>query len=96
MCSGSKSELMPSNFIMEELKAGAPGECSMLLEWAASDDLVASKREVEEKGLDFDEASYWYGIIGSRKMGFEERTPLIIAAMLGSVEVLKYIIGSGN
>ncbi|KAK8592147.1 hypothetical protein V6N13_062733 [Hibiscus sabdariffa] len=101
MCSGSKSELMPSNFIMEgglqELKAGAPRECSVLLEWAASDDLVAFKSEVEEKGLDFGEASYWYGRrLGSRKMGFEERTPLIIAAMFGSVEVLKYIIGSGK
>ncbi|KAL4310013.1 hypothetical protein GQ457_01G044200 [Hibiscus cannabinus] len=101
MCGGSNSELMPSNFIMEgglqELKAGAPRECSVLLEWAASDDLAAFKSEVEGKGLDFGEASYWYGRrLGSRKMGFEERTPLIIAAMFGSVEVLKYIIGSGK
>ncbi|KAK8994422.1 hypothetical protein V6N11_045514 [Hibiscus sabdariffa] len=29
-------------------------------------------------------------------MGFEERTPLIIAAMFGSIDVLKYIIGSGK
>ncbi|TYI23836.1 hypothetical protein ES332_A06G192500v1 [Gossypium tomentosum] len=29
-------------------------------------------------------------------MGFEERTPLMIAAMFGSIEILKYIIGSGK
>ncbi|XVE52484.1 hypothetical protein DITRI_Ditri02bG0125900 [Diplodiscus trichospermus] len=101
MCSGSKSELLPSSFVMEgelqEPKAGALCKCSVLLELAASDDLVALRTEVAEKGLDLGEASFWYGRkIGSRKMGFEERTPLIIAAMFGSVRVLKYIIGSGK
>ncbi|KAE8689616.1 Zinc finger CCCH domain-containing protein 47 [Hibiscus syriacus] len=101
MCRGSKSELMPSNSVMEgglrELKAGAPRESLILLELAASDDLLAFKSEVEEKGLDFGEASYWYGRrIGLRKVGFEERTPRMIAAMFGSIEVLKYIIGSGK
>ncbi|XVE99768.1 hypothetical protein REPUB_Repub03eG0229500 [Reevesia pubescens] len=101
MCSGSKSELVPSGFIMEgelqERKAGALCKCSVLLELAASDDLVAFKSEVEEKCLDLGEASFWYGRrIGSRKMGFEERTPLTIAAMFGSVDVAKYIIGSGK
>ncbi|KAK6227795.1 zinc finger protein [Theobroma cacao] len=102
MCSGSKTELVPSSIIMEgelhEPKAGAAlCKCSVLLELAASDDLVAFKSEVEEKGLDLGEASFWYGRrIGSRKMGFEERTPLTIAAMFGSVDVLKYIIGSGK
>ncbi|XVF24147.1 hypothetical protein REPUB_Repub13aG0102100 [Reevesia pubescens] len=101
MCSGSESELVPSSFIMEgelqDRKAGALCKCSILLELAASDDLVAFKSEVEEKGLDLGESSFWYGRrIGSRKMGFEERTPLIIAAMFGSVDVAKYIIGSGK
>ncbi|XWS74801.1 hypothetical protein CRYUN_Cryun01aG0028800 [Craigia yunnanensis] len=101
MCGGSKSELVPSSFIMEgelqERKAGALCKCSVLLELAASDDLVAFKSEVEEKGLDLGESSFWYGRrIGSRKMGFEVRTPLIIASMFGSVDVLKYIIGSGK
>ncbi|TYI45183.1 hypothetical protein E1A91_D13G018600v1 [Gossypium mustelinum] len=101
MCCGSKSELVPSNFTMEgelqEHKIGALCKCSLLLELAASNDLVAFKNEVEEKGLDLGEASLWYGRrIWSRKMGFEERTPLIIAAMFGSVDVLKYIIGSGK
>ncbi|KAK8350130.1 hypothetical protein V6Z12_A06G188400, partial [Gossypium hirsutum] len=98
MCSGSKSEHKPSSFIMEgELQEPKASSQSILLELAASDDLVAFKSEVEEKGLDFGEASFWYGRrIGLRKMGFEERTPLMIAAMFGSIEILKYIIGSGK
>ncbi|XVF40717.1 hypothetical protein PTKIN_Ptkin01aG0137200 [Pterospermum kingtungense] len=101
MCSGSESELVPSSFIMEGQlqapKAGALCKCSVLLELAASDDLVAFKTEVEEKGLDLGRASFWYGRrLGSRNMGFEERTPLVIASMFGSIDVLKYIIGSGR
>ncbi|KAJ8769485.1 hypothetical protein K2173_002975 [Erythroxylum novogranatense] len=73
------------------------GNCSVLLELSASDDLTGFKTEVEEKGLDVDEASFWYGgEVGSRKMGFQERTPLMIAAMFGSVNVLKYIIQTGK
>ncbi|KAG4196305.1 hypothetical protein ERO13_A06G162900v2 [Gossypium hirsutum] len=80
-----------------ELQEPKASSQSILLELAASDDLVAFKSEVEEKGLDFGEASFWYGRrIGLRKMGFEERTPLMIAAMFGSIEILKYIIGSGK
>ncbi|XVF84037.1 hypothetical protein PTKIN_Ptkin16aG0542500 [Pterospermum kingtungense] len=102
MCFSSKSEQqVPSSFTMEgeflqEPKAGgALCKCSVLLELAASDDLVAFRSEVEEKGLDLGEPSFWYGRrIGSRKMGFEERTPLMIASMFGSVEVSKYIIGT--
>ncbi|MBA0841702.1 hypothetical protein Goarm_004185 [Gossypium armourianum] len=101
VCSGSKSELFPSNFTMEgELQGCKPdalSKCSVLLELAASDDLAAFKTEVEEKGLDLGEASYWYGRrIGSKKMGFEERMPLMIAAMFGSIDVLNYIVGTGK
>ncbi|XP_010554668.1 PREDICTED: zinc finger CCCH domain-containing protein 29-like [Tarenaya hassleriana] len=70
---------------------------SSLLEFAACDDLAAFRREVESKGLDVDEPSFWYcRRVGSKKMGFEERTPLMVAAMYGSTEVLKYIISTGK
>ncbi|KAF2319101.1 hypothetical protein GH714_013291 [Hevea brasiliensis] len=102
MCSGSKGKLFPANPTME-VESGSPkygilSKCSVLLELSASDDLVGFKSEIEEKGLDVDEASYWYGgrRIGLKKMGFEERTPLMIAAMFGSTNVLKYIIGTGK
>lgn len=98
MCNGSsKGKLFPSSMGMEgefHNKDGeAPRKCSALLELAASDDLSSFKSEVEEKGCDVDEASFWYGRrIGSKKMGFEERTPLMISALFGSTKVLKYII----
>ncbi|XP_073130044.1 zinc finger CCCH domain-containing protein 29-like isoform X2 [Henckelia pumila] len=71
--------------------------CSKLLELAATDDLAGFIHEVEEMGCDIDEASFWYGrSFGSKKMGFEERTPVMIASLYGSIEVLRYIIGTGK
>ncbi|MQL41490.1 ankyrin repeat domain-containing protein, partial [Escherichia coli] len=67
------------------------------LELSASDDFEAFKREVEEKGLDVNEAGFWYGRrIGSKKMGYEKRTPLMIASLFGSTRVVKYIIETGR
>ncbi|KAL5732839.1 hypothetical protein ACOSP7_032182 [Xanthoceras sorbifolium] len=102
MCSGSSCKLCTSKSVMEgELGNISDGalykKCSLLLELSASDDLASFKNEIEEKGFDVDEASSWYGRrFGSKKMGFEERTPLMIAAMFGSIRVLKYIIGTGK
>ncbi|XP_073315580.1 zinc finger CCCH domain-containing protein 29-like [Primulina huaijiensis] len=71
--------------------------CSKLLELAATDDLASFIHEVEELGCDIDEVSFWYGrSFGSKKMGSEERTPVMIASLYGSIEVLRYIIGSGK
>ncbi|CAI0443715.1 unnamed protein product [Linum tenue] len=102
MCKGSKTALSPSNTNnMEEpsfkQKGSTLSTCSVLLELAASDDLVFFRNEVEGKGLDVNEASYWYiRRNGSRKMGFELRTPLMIAALFGSTSVVKYIIATGR
>lgn len=69
--------------------------CSKLLELSAMDDLASFISLVEEKGSNFDEVSIWYGrSFSSKKMGFEERTSLMIASLYGSIEVLKYVIGS--
>ncbi|KAK4792609.1 hypothetical protein SAY86_023044 [Trapa natans] len=78
-------------------KDGATSKCSLLLELAASDDLAGFKTEVEENGCDIDAAGLWYARrIGSKKMGLEERTPLMIASMFGSTRVLKYLLGTGK
>ncbi|CAN1748666.1 Zinc finger CCCH domain-containing protein 29 [Linum perenne] len=83
--------------VVEQSFRQKASRCSVLLELSACGDLVSFRSEVEGKGLDVDEASCWYGRrIGSRKMGFEERTPLMIAAMFGSTDVLSYIIGTGK
>ncbi|GMJ10767.1 tandem zinc finger protein 9 [Hibiscus trionum] len=74
-----------------------PKKFSSLLELSASNDLVGFKNAIEEEGHDIDEPSLWYGRrIGSRKMGYEERTPLLIASMFGSKDVVNYIIASGG
>jgi len=101
MCRVSKSKLSPSNLAMasefQMQNDGVICNCSVLLELSAYDNIDAFRNEVEEKGFNVDEASFWYGRrIGSKKMGFEERTPLMIAALYGSTEVLKYIVGSGK
>ncbi|CAA2984560.1 zinc finger CCCH domain-containing 29-like [Olea europaea subsp. europaea] len=102
MCSGSKSEICPFDLEMEAEFQDNKGRvifrsCSKLLELAATDDLGGFICEVEERGCDIDEVSFWYGrSFGSKKMGFEKRTPLMIASLYGNTEVLKYIIGTGK
>lgn len=97
--SDSEIKLTFSNLKMgaEIQKGDLLNNCSKLLEFAATDDLVAFESEIEEKGCDVDEVSLWYGrSFGSKKMGFEERTPIMIASLYGSTDVLKYILGTGK
>jgi len=90
MCSGSKNKL-------SHMENQTAFKRSVLPELAASNDLYAFRTEVEEKGFDLHETSLWYGrSIWTKKMGYEERTPLLIAAMFGSVDVVKYIIGTAR
>ncbi|XP_043687103.1 zinc finger CCCH domain-containing protein 66-like [Telopea speciosissima] len=104
MCSGSKRKVSGPGFVMEgeesqRQKDGflSKSSISILLEASALDDLITFRNSVEENGCDVDETSFWYGrCVGSKKMGFEERTPLMIAAMFGSTEVLTYIIETGR
>ncbi|KAM7271651.1 hypothetical protein ACFE04_030865 [Oxalis oulophora] len=80
---------------MENQKNGLACKRSILLELTACNDLSAFVAEVEQKGFDINEASLWYArSTWSKKMGYEERTPLLIAAMFGSLDILNYIIAS--
>lgn len=68
---------------------------SILLELAANNDLIGFKQAVEEDGSAIDEISFWYGRQnGSKQMGLEQRTPLMIAALFGSMDVLAYILSA--
>ncbi|XP_057442259.1 zinc finger CCCH domain-containing protein 66-like [Lotus japonicus] len=70
---------------------------SALLEFSAADDLIGFKDAVEKEDHDVDEAGLWYGRrVGSNKLGYEERTPLMVAAMFGSLGVSIYILGTGR
>ncbi|KAK1357140.1 Zinc finger CCCH domain-containing protein 66 [Heracleum sosnowskyi] len=73
------------------------GKFSILLELAAADDLIGFRTAVEEKSLDVDGCGLWYGRrLGLKKIGLEERTPLMVASMFGSKRVLMYILETGN
>ncbi|KAK4275152.1 hypothetical protein QN277_018285 [Acacia crassicarpa] len=100
MCSGSKRKPSEAGFVMEGKYGEQEGrlhKTSLLLELAASDDVVSFKDAVEQEGLNVDEACLWYGRrVGLKKLSYEERTPLMIASMFGSKGVLSYILGTGH
>ncbi|CAN8253215.1 unnamed protein product [Cochlearia groenlandica] len=71
---------------------------SLLLESSACNDLSGFKSLLEEEGLEetIDRSGLWYGRrIGSKKMCFEERTPLMVASLFGSKDIVDYIIATG-
>lgn len=66
---------------------------SSLLELAANNDLEAFKRSIERDPMAIDEVGLWYGRQkGSNQMVLKHRTPLMVAATYGSVDVLKLIL----
>ncbi|MED6115377.1 hypothetical protein PIB30_089890 [Stylosanthes scabra] len=84
-----------------KIKAGQEGllhqRISALLEFSASDDVNGFKDAIEKEGHDVGEVGLWYGRrIGTKELGYEERTPLMIAAMFGSKNVLSYILKTGK
>ncbi|WOH04361.1 hypothetical protein DCAR_0623770 [Daucus carota subsp. sativus] len=66
---------------------------SNLLEFAANNDFEAFKASVEENSLAIDEVGLWYvRKKGSKQIVLEHRTPLMVAATYGSLDVIKFII----
>ncbi|KAL2535083.1 Zinc finger CCCH domain-containing protein 30 [Abeliophyllum distichum] len=66
-----------------------------LLELAANNDIEGFKRSVDREPSSIDEVGLWYGHQkGSKQMVFHQRTPLMVAATYGSLDVLKLIISS--
>ncbi|CAK9165082.1 unnamed protein product [Ilex paraguariensis] len=64
-----------------------------LLELAASNDIDGFKRSIERDPSDIDEVGLWYGRQkGSKQMVLEHRTPLMVAATYGSMDILKLIL----
>nr|QEX51162.1 zinc finger CCCH domain-containing protein 33-like isoform X1 [Cymbidium ensifolium] len=78
--------------------ASSDSESSFLLEIAANNDLSAFKQAVEDGAASFDLSSAWYSrSVGpasspTRRMAYAERTPAMIAALYGSIDVLSYIL----
>ncbi|KAK9077944.1 hypothetical protein SSX86_002001 [Deinandra increscens subsp. villosa] len=103
MCKGSKGKFGSTDLVMEgenfeENRIRAFLKSSILLELAAADDVLAFESEVEMNSMSVDDVSLWYGRKNGYKpqMGFQERTPLMIAAVYGSTNILKYILSSQN
>ncbi|GKV25731.1 hypothetical protein SLEP1_g35126 [Rubroshorea leprosula] len=68
-----------------------------LLELAANNDVEGFKRSVERDPSCVDEVGLWYGRQkGSKQMVNEERTPLMVAATYGSLDVIKLILSSSD
>lgn len=74
---------------------GLSRKLSPLLESAASDDLSTFIQQIEQHPFKINEFSFWYcRKLGSKQMGFEQRSPLMIASTYGSLTVANYIINS--
>ncbi|KAL4339829.1 hypothetical protein GQ457_08G011470 [Hibiscus cannabinus] len=68
-----------------------------LLELAANNDVEGFKRSIEHDPSAVDEVGLWYGRQkGSKQMVNGERTPLMVASMYGSIDVIKLILSSSD
>ncbi|PQP97008.1 zinc finger CCCH domain-containing protein 30 [Prunus yedoensis var. nudiflora] len=64
-----------------------------LLELAANNDIESFKRSIERDPSAIDEIGLWYcRQKGSKQMVNEQRTPLMVAAIYGSIDVIKLIL----
>ncbi|XP_052170852.1 zinc finger CCCH domain-containing protein 30-like [Diospyros lotus] len=78
---------------MGELTIDTTDPFSSLLELAANNDYEGFKQLIECDGSTVDEVGVWYGRKkGSKQIVLEHRTPLMVAATYGSVDVLKLIL----
>ncbi|PKU67784.1 zinc finger CCCH domain-containing protein 24 [Dendrobium catenatum] len=73
---------------MNHLTVETEDSFSSVLELAANNDVDGFKRSVDRFPLAIDEIGDWYG----RKKVVEQRTPLMVAATYGSIDVLKLIL----
>lgn len=77
---------------MNHLTVETEESLSCLLELAANNDVEGFKRLIERDPSGIDEVGQWYGRQkGLKQMVLENRTPLMVAATYGSIDVLKLI-----
>ncbi|KAK6779015.1 hypothetical protein RDI58_025733 [Solanum bulbocastanum] len=78
---------------MNHLTVETEDTLASLLEIASNNDIDAFKKWIEHDLSSVHEVGLWYGRQkGSRQMVLEHRTPLMVAAMYGSIDVLKLIL----
>lgn len=82
-----------SNIAMNHLTVETEDTFASLLELAANNDVEGFKRSIERDPSSIDEPGLWYGRQkGSKLMVNEQRTPLMVAATYGSIDVMKVIL----
>lgn len=78
---------------MNHLTVETEDTFASLLELAANNDIEGFKRLIERDPSSIDEIGLWYGRRkGLKQMVLEHRTPLMVAATYGSIDVLKVIL----
>ena len=83
----------PSYEEMNHLTVQTEDTFASLLELAANNDIEGFKSSIERDPSCIDEIGLWYGRKkGSKQMVNEHRTPLMVAATYGSIDVMKLII----
>ncbi|KAL8109674.1 zinc finger CCCH domain-containing protein 30-like [Apium graveolens] len=78
---------------MSPLSVDTEDSFSSLLEFASNNECKAFQTLVEKNPLAIDEVGLWYvRKKGSKQIVLEHRTPLMVAATYGSLDVIKFII----
>lgn len=82
---------------MNRLTVETEDSFSSLHELAANNDVDGFKRCIERDSSAVDEVGLWYGRqMGSKQMVLEHKTPLMVAAAYGSLDVLKLILSKSE
>ena len=82
-----------TNIDMNHLTVVTEDAFSSLLELAANNDVEGFKQSIERDPSGVDEIGQWYGRQkGSKQMVLEYRTPLMVAATYGSIDVMRLIL----
>nr|GEW73386.1 zinc finger CCCH domain-containing protein 30-like [Tanacetum cinerariifolium] len=82
---------------MSQLNIESGDTSATLLEHAANNDIEGFTLLIESDPSVIDKVGLWYGRQkGSKQMVLEHRTPLMVAAMYGSIDVLKLILSKSK
>lgn len=93
----SFDESRHTNVDMNHLTVETDDAFASLLELAANNDVEGFKRSIVCDPSGVDEVGLWYGRQkGSKQMVNEQRTPLMVAATYGSIDIIRLIISESG
>lgn len=93
----SFDESRHTNIDMNHLTVETDDAFASLLELAANNDVEGFKRSIVCDPSGVDEVGLWYGRQkGSKQMVNEQRTPLMVAATYGSIDIIRLILSESD